>query len=188
MNRYVIVTLIIVIAIMIYFVNKLFFSRNENFTALGPIGQPLVTYDDYGTFNFIFHTDDLPYYDHEYDDLEYNYKDFDTVDLNTNSKKCGSFNCILTKNENFNKDSFIDYQGNKVRRELVPMNYFMNDQYADADFERNQLHLAIKKDRPRQSAQPPQPYNVYFNKIPRLDEECNKPSSNEYLNRAEDHL
>jgi hypothetical protein len=134
----------------------------ENFTAISGMEGPLTTYDDYGTFNFLFHTDDLPYYDPTYFNLLCSYRDY----VPDNGRKCGSLTGKQNVDEDFNSDSFIDFEGWKVRRELIPSNY-SNKNYADADFDRNQLHLAIKKDRPQASAYPPQPHNVYFNKIPR---------------------
>jgi hypothetical protein len=183
------IILLILFVVVLWLCTRSTKDMMENFTMLksiaGLFGGSMVTYDDYGTFDFMLHTDDLPFYDPTYNDLSCAYRDFNTVDKSTNAKKCGSANCILTRNENFNKDSFLDYGGVKVRRELVPRNYTENTFYADADFERNQLHLAIKKDRPQQSAAPPQPHNIYFNQIQRLDEDgCQESDPDEYANRG----
>jgi hypothetical protein len=171
MTQYIALILLVVLVIIIYLIatsnkySSLTDQTTESFTALRGIESPLTTYDDYGTFNFILQTDDLPYYDPTYDDMGCAYKDY--VKVKGQGEKCGNIMDLSARDENFNHDSFIDFGGRKVRRELVPANYNKEWQYADADFDRNQLHLAIKKDRPQASAVPPQPHNVYFNKIPR---------------------
>jgi len=184
-----ILLLLIFVFLIIYFIikryNRSIDQSVEKFTALSGIQQPLTTYDDYGTFNFLLHINDLPYYDSTYEDMSDDYRDYDK---NGQSKQPEVLyersRSKMSKNENFNKDSFINFRGVKVRRELIPANYsppdFMgiigknfnngkHNNYADADFDRNQLHLAIKKDRPKESAYPPQPYNIYFNKSQRID-------------------
>jgi hypothetical protein len=118
-------------------------DKTEKFTALSGF-NPLTSYDDYGNFNFIFHEDDLPYYD------------------------VGFKRIMCTGNApytDFDKDSFIDYQGFKVRRELVPSNYTDDDQLSNADFDKNPIGFFVKKDRPRDSSEPPQPHNYYFSNI-----------------------
>ena len=157
--------IILVVWILIKYNNTSIKESIENFTAISGIEQPLTTYDDYGTFNFLLQTDDLPYYDPTYENLGDDYRDYDP---DGQKKTCGLSTSKLSKNENFNKDSFIDYHGLKVRRELVPSNYNKNNMYADADFDRNQLHLCVRKNRPRESAYPPQPHNIYFNKTQRV--------------------
>jgi hypothetical protein len=169
MKRNIAIIILIILFIIIYFVvlrsmNKIN-KETEHFTAISGMEQPLTTYDDYGTFNFLLQIDDFPYYDDTYEDMGCEFSNYNPIGQ---AKKCGSRNGWQSRDENFNKDSFIKYDGcHKVRRELVPSNYEKNNIYADADFDRNQLHLLIKKDRTRASEHPPQPYNIYFNKIPR---------------------
>lgn len=178
---------LIAIGVLLYIVIK-WYNRSidqsiENFTAISGIEQPLTTYDDYGTFNFLLQIDDFPYYDPTYVNMGDDYRDYKPNVKN--NRISGPSTSKLSKNENFNKDSFINFRGVKVRRELIPANYSIpesihgwgnnfsghskHNNYADADFDRNQIHLAIKKDRPRESAYPPQPYNIYFNKPQRVD-------------------
>uniref|UniRef100_A0A6C0LT06 Uncharacterized protein n=1 Tax=viral metagenome TaxID=1070528 RepID=A0A6C0LT06_9ZZZZ len=163
--------LLIIIIFMIIIIYKCYnnkiHSNVEKFTALSGIEVPLTTYDDYGTFNFLFNLDDFPKFDHTYDQMAGWFTNWDPHKFAEQPKKCGSRNNLQSKDEIF-KDSFIKFDGDhKLRRELVPANYINNNNFADADFDRNQLHLAVKKDRPRASAHSPQPYNIYFNKIPR---------------------
>jgi hypothetical protein len=158
-----IISLIILIIIIYLLVSKSNTSTKsdiEKFTGLNGIESPLTTYDDYGTFNFILQIDDLPYYDPEYYNLLWKYKDFKPS--LAGKLKCGSRNGFPPKAFDFDKDSFIDFEGIKVRRTLVPENYSKDNQYAPADFGKSQTNLLVKLDRPRASAQPPQPYNIYF--------------------------
>lgn len=158
--------LIILIISLSYFVS----SSNENFTKLTGF-NPLVSYDDYGTFNGIMHTNDivsfkrpnlsmregsvLPYYDPTYNNMTCIINDYQESDDYLNN---------IEARENINFDSFISNDGlHKVRRNLVPKNYTEHTHHANAEFDLNQRHLAIKKDRPQASQQPPQPHNIYFN-------------------------
>ena len=159
-NRYIfyLVGICILIGILIIRNNKRIEKEIEKFTALRGISSPLTTYDDYGTFNFLLSTNDLPYYDPTYEDLQMTAKDYNPK----GQKRTCKLNAQRVT-EDFCKDSFIDFEGFKVRRELVPENYSKHA-YMDANFDKNQLHLVIKKDRPRLSSNPPQPVNIYFNK------------------------
>lgn len=168
MNCVILVILLIVLAVtwlVIKYNNQSVTKSIEDFTALSGIQLPLVTYDDYGTFNFLLQIDDFPYYDPTYENMGDDYRDYEPE----KPKPCGVSTSKLSKDEDFNKDSFINYRNLKVRRELIPSNYYKDNTHADADFDRNQLHLAIRKDRPRESAYPPQPHNIYFNKVPRTN-------------------
>src|SRR5579862_2875114 len=109
MNCVGIIILVSVLCIIIYFV--IYTTKKENFTSLVGPSKPLTTYDDYGTFNFIFHMDDLPYYNPTYEDLGDDFKNYS--DGAKNFKYGGIFEKIIPK------DSFINYDGKKVRRELV---------------------------------------------------------------------
>ena len=158
MNKY----LIFIILIIVFILYLEYYNKNitENFVALSGIESSLTTYDSYGTFNFLFNTNDLPYYDPTYDNLGCDFRE----PAPKSKTSCGSVLMTAGSVEDFSRDTFIEYEGQKVRRNLVPANYSEEQSFADAKFDRNQLHLAIKKDRPRASAQPPQPHNIYFNK------------------------
>src|SRR5205823_3078234 len=70
MNIYIVITIIIFI-IIFYLIT----TTKENFTSLVDL-NPLTTYDDYGTFNFILQTDDLPYWNPTYEDMSDNFKTY----------------------------------------------------------------------------------------------------------------
>lgn len=53
--------------------------NKESFTILSPIEKPLVSYDDFGTFNFIHHFDDFPYYDSRYFDMLDIYRKYEST-------------------------------------------------------------------------------------------------------------
>jgi hypothetical protein len=95
-------------------------NQKEEFTILKPIRGPMVSYDDYATFNYIHHTNDLPYYDPTYDNMV-NAINYEPIKSKAKKPRLGK--------ENFNKDSFIVIRGNKVRRELVPSNYADDNHY-----------------------------------------------------------
>lgn len=158
-NKYILLLILVIIAIVyIRYHNN---TISENFVALSGISSPLTTYDSYGTFNFLFNTNDLPFYDQTYDDMGCNFKEPAPISKTACGTSHGSNLPIIN---DFNRDTFIEYDGQKIRRDLIPANYSIDQSYADAKFDRNQLHLVVKKDRPRASAQPPQPHNIYFNK------------------------
>ncbi|XWV25019.1 putative ORFan [Tupanvirus deep ocean] len=139
------IMLLIIIIFIIYWLtyssSTTIKNNPEFFTILKDIQSPLTSYDDYATFNFIHHTNDLPYYDPTYNNM---------VNLTKTNTKYP--NAIPKWNgENFSKDSFIRVCGNKVRRELVPSNY--SDQaYANADFTNSTINENIA----------PQAVNFYF--------------------------
>jgi hypothetical protein len=175
--KYIIAILAIIIGLIfiINYSNTNVTSQIEQFTANVGL-NPLTSYDDYGTFNFIFHTDDLPYYDKGFASLF-----------------CGKPDYVPGKplqphwdvDFHWDRDSFIDYEGFKVRRELIPANYSNGElkgtlttgqsqargargipmdgtHFADADFTSGEAYIAIRKDRPRASAEPPVQSNWYF--------------------------
>lgn len=154
------IVLVICIIAVLFYVKYHNMSVKEKFVALTGIESQLTTYDSYGTFNFLFNTNDLPYYDPTYDNLGCEFREKAPVSLTT----CGTGHGTTLPYDDFNTDSFIEYEAQKVRRNMVPYNYWIEQSFADAKFDRNQLHLAIKKDRPRASAVPPKPQNYYFNK------------------------
>lgn len=114
MNQCLAIILLIIIVIVVYFLVKTNQKsiRTDFFTLLRSIEKPLTSYDDYGTFNFIHHTNDLPYYDPIYDDMFYltktNYKPETKLPLSDS---------IISS------DSFINVRGDLVRRKLIPFNY-----------------------------------------------------------------
>ena len=61
-----VIFIIFILVVMYYFFvgyyNGTINRRIEKFTSLNGL-NPLTTYDDYGTFNFILQTDDFPYYE-----------------------------------------------------------------------------------------------------------------------------
>lgn len=156
MNKiYIIIILcgiILVIGLLISRSNLNINKQIENFTALSGF-NPLTNYDDYGTFNFIFHTDDMPYYDPGFADIFCGTPDYVPGPM---LKPKFDFNL------GFDKDSFIDYQGFKVRRDLVPSDYTKWMDLGNAEFNPEQPNVIVRKDRPRASAEPPQPSNYYF--------------------------
>jgi hypothetical protein len=140
-------------------------GNNESFTAISGTQKQMVTYDDYGTFNFLHHFNDMgENYDPTYHNISCHTKIKDT--LNTN-KQIPKINYPYPVDEDFLTDGFIEYDGQKVRRSLIPGNYTDHSEFADADFDRNQLHLAVRINRSKNSDIAPWPHNVYFNKIPR---------------------
>jgi hypothetical protein len=183
-NIIIILIILIVIVLLVNYSNFCIATQVEQFTALSGF-NPLTSYDDYGTFNFILHTDDMPYYD----------KGFATL-------FCGKPDYVPGEplqphwdvDFHWDRDSFIDYEGYKVRRELIPSNYYkgelsgtlapsqaqarsargipMNgDNLADADFDSGEEYIAIRKDRPKASAQPPVQFNYYFGREERAEYE-----------------
>jgi hypothetical protein len=164
MRQYIAIILLIFLIIVIYLITAGSISQyektREKFVALSGIESPLTTYDGYGTFNFLFNFDDLPYYDPTFENLEYELKDYDPKGQ---EKPCGSINDGQPVNVDYDHDSFIEYDNHKVRRELVPSNYTKYNYAAPADFGR--MHFIVKKDRPQASAYAPEPYNYYFKKI-----------------------
>jgi len=145
----------IVICIILFFLVK---DNKEKFTALVDL-NPLTTYDDYGTFNFLFHTDDFPYYDPTYENLGCSVRTYPDTPayIAENAKDAGKFRQSVVP-----RGTFIDFQGDKVRRELVPENYSKNMDYGNAKFVTNQMY--INKKNPRQSMYAPVPVNEYIGK------------------------
>ena len=60
----------------------------------------------------------------------------------------------------FDKDSFINFEGQKVRREMVPENYSENLSYANPNETRKEF--LVDRTRPRASSSPPVASNFYF--------------------------
>ncbi len=167
--------IIIITGLIIYRYNSDKKSQMEQFTALSGF-EPLTSYDDYGTFNFILHINDLPYYDAKgFGSIFCGKPDY----VPTKTKLRGSVNPTAPNSDlkvdfDFDSDSFINYQGFKVRRELIPSNYATRtdkydrsgrsgrSEYSVADFGSDRAHWLIKKNRPRASSQPPEPLNYYF--------------------------
>ena len=137
---------------LVYMSNANLTKQIENFTTLSGF-NPLTNYDDYGTFNFIFHENDLPYFDPGFASIFCGEPDY--VPGPPRKPK-------FTFDLGFDQDSFIDYQGFKVRRELVPSDYTKGMEYGNANFNPAQPDVMVRKDRPRASAEPPQAHNYYF--------------------------
>jgi len=157
MNSTSIIIIASITCIILYFiiVTK---KNKENFTALVGL-NPLTTYDDYGTFNFLFHTDDFPYYDPTYENLGCNVRTYPNTAQyrEKNFKQSGQFDQIIVP-----ENTFINFEGDKVRRELVPENYSQNMDYGSAKFKTNQMY--INKKNPRWSMYAPEPFNTYIGK------------------------
>lgn len=115
MNQGLAIVLLLIIVIIFYFIIKSNQKINQMdfFTLLRSIEKPLTTYDDYGTFNFIHHINDLPYYDSTYDDMIYLTKTTCKPKLTDASDP----NSLIPT------DSFVNVRGNLVRRKLIPFNY-----------------------------------------------------------------
>ncbi|XWV26273.1 putative orfan [Tupanvirus soda lake] len=139
------IILLVIIIFAIYWLTQssstIIKNNPEFFTILKGIQNPLTSYDDYGTFDFIHHTNDLPYYDPTYNNMINLTKTY-TKYPNKMPKWSG---------ENFSKDGFIRVCGSKVRKELVPSNY-SDQSYAGAHFTNNINDEKIA----------PQAYNFYF--------------------------
>src|SRR5687767_7679485 len=89
----------VIICVILFFVLK---NNKETFTALVDL-NPLTTYDDYGTFNFLFHTDDFPYYDPTYENLGCSvrtYPDTPTY-IAENAKEPGAFKQSVIPRDTF---------------------------------------------------------------------------------------
>ena len=145
----------IVIFILLFVVFK---NNKEKFTALVGL-NPLTTYDDYGTFNFLFHMDDFPYYNPTYENLGCSVRTYPNNPeyVAKNAKTPGKFRQSVIP-----RGTFIDFEGDKVRRELVPENYSKNMDYGHAQFVTNQMY--INKKNPRLSMYAPVPVNEYIEK------------------------
>lgn len=144
------IVIIIIVIILIVYLYTVYTDRRikrdvEKFTALSGLHSPLATYDDYGTFNLIFHHNDLPYYDPKYHHMcrayENYYPDTDPVE-------------------------FIKYDGNnKLRRKLIGANY---TDYIDFRFHpTDPVNAEPLWDplRPEGPTSPPKPANWYFEKL-----------------------
>jgi len=127
-------------------------QKVERFTSLNGL-NPLTTYDDYGTFNFILQTDDLPYYDPTYEKMGCCYKTFHKQPA-PKGPLCQSLI------RDYDKDSFIDFDQDKVRRELVGANYSDHLDYGSSIF--GDSHMFINLFNPKLSSLPPEPFNFEF--------------------------
>ena len=138
----VILTILIIFALYVLLQKK----NIEKFTALTGMQSPLTTYDDYGTFNFMFHFNDLPYDTTKKPSKieEYLYKsESDLIKPEP-----------INNNLDFDHDNFIRVGNNTVRRKLVPHNY-SNPAYANFTKQSDQLIT-------RSPIQAPKPQNYYF--------------------------
>lgn len=126
--------------------------RIEKFTSLNGL-NPLTTYDDYGTFNFILQTDDFPYYDSTYEELGCCYK---TGIKNKTPKG------PLCKSQirDYDKDVFFNFEEDKVRKFLPGANYSDHRDLGSAIFGDSQLFVNLFN--PKLSSQPPEPFNWEF--------------------------
>ena len=148
-----------IVLILIVLLILILFKRINNiqpFTFIRGIRQPLVSYDDYSTFDFKNHLNDLPNYDPTYHNLGCTIKhtDVDNVEW-----KCGG-------NNKYGLNSYIDFEGNLIRRKMIPSNYADHPEYTIADWTTNSMHIIVKPDRPKESTKPPQPYNIFYGIYP----------------------
>lgn len=144
------------VSISIYRAASSYAGESESFTALVGL-NPLTTYDDYGTFGGILQMDDLPYYDQGFKRMICGKPDYDPNSPES-ARRLGG------QEPSTDFDSFINYQGFKVRRELTPSNYINTDQYSIADFDKVKEVWLIKKDRPKASSRPPEAHNYHFDR------------------------
>ena len=163
-NHLIMVIIIIAVLIVYYFIERNNKKIMEKFTTLIGIEDPRTTFDDYGTFNGIYHFDDLPYYDPTYENMLQKYED----ECNSIKywKDPGSIHLIRENNDDYSKDSFVcDAAKWKIRRSLIPANYSNHPEYADAEFDqRTNNYILINTTREKRSSVPPWPNNVYFEK------------------------
>jgi len=143
----ILIIVIIIITIFVHDTIKETEHQIEAFTVANNMQGPLLNYDDYGTFNFLFHTDDLPYYDPTYEWMGCDFTNWDGADPN----------------------EYIKYDGDhKLRRRLIGSNYVDLRESANAKFDTDEDHILIKKNRVQASAYPPQPHNFYFGKVEQM--------------------
>jgi hypothetical protein len=114
----------------------------EYFTMTENIANPMTGHDNYKIWNSISHSNISPNYNSTHNNM---------VKLKYIIKPPKKR--INWHKENFDKDNFIEVQGNKVRRELVPSNY-VDINYASPNFIESDMseHIA------------PQAFNFYFKK------------------------
>lgn len=168
MKKIYILILLIIIFIVLYFLIKTqtILNYKEEFTTIVGTSDPLVTYDDYGTFNFIHHFNDLPYYDPTYNIIS----DYTKNRMNQHNKKKE----IKLKSEHFDDDSFFELCGCKIRKKLIPSNYAETKnshfiKYVSHDNLPEQYVLEKNNTASNITLQTtynrniPQPYNYYFN-------------------------
>lgn len=65
-----------------------------------------------------------------------------------------------SEKDDFDKDSFINFRGTKVRRNLVPSNYTEHNDHAN--FHDSSMHFLVNQDKPRELITAPVAYNFYF--------------------------
>jgi len=150
-----ILILVLIFGFMSLFIYRIALSyapEPEAFTALVGL-NPLTTYDNYGTYGDILQLDDLPYYDAGFKSMICGKPDYEPEAPRLGGQQVRT-----------DSDSFISYQGFKVRRELTPSNYVDTDQYSIADFDKVKEVWMIKKDRPKASSAPPEPQNYHFDR------------------------
>lgn len=144
--------IILSLFLVYYFIFRV--SKSESFTALTGL-NPLTSYDDYGTAAGIYHFDDLPYYDKGFKSMICGNPDY----VPDRIPRLGG---IYPDEHADHPDSFIGYQGFKVRRELLGSNYNDLDVYSPASFDMIQKEWLIKKDRPQASSQAPEASNYHI--------------------------
>lgn len=109
MKRSVAILILVIIAFIIYWIttNTNTIEKNkEYFTMLMGFQKPLTTYDDFGTFNFLLHTNDLPYYDPTYDRMS------DIMIHKDRSKRIK--NNIGEVPFNYSKDRYAQIESNNI--------------------------------------------------------------------------
>jgi hypothetical protein len=121
--------------IVMAYISLSYLNRSkENFTALNSITSELTTYDDYGTFNNILQTDDLPYYDPTY------------------------MNMMCKFQRKVPNDEYIPYDNDIMKRNMIPANYSNDLQIANANMQNDML---INKNQKKNSSVPPVAHNYY---------------------------
>lgn len=153
-----VIILMTLLYLIIFWHNQQIKKEIDNFTILTNIEGPLTTYDDYGTFNFILQTDDLPYYDPTYHEMT---NKLDQCDKTCEHNKIFCKKCQQTRDIIPTNRFFCTEDNEPIRKELVPANYTDGMHYASNTFNQKN-YLLIKKDRPKTSSKPPQPFNYYF--------------------------
>lgn len=147
--------LILAIIIVIYYCYTNYYDTSikndiEQFTTLNGL-NPLTTYDDYGTFNFLLHTNDLPYYDPTYAKMGCCFK---TYDGSTVKKPC------FSRKEVYDEDSFINYNDDNLRREVLGSNYADDLDIGSSMFGNSRMFINLSN--PKISSQPPSSSNWKF--------------------------
>ena len=152
-------TIIILIIVILFFYfygkyyNRKIKSEIERFTTLNGL-NPLTSYDDYGTFNFILQTDDLPYYNPKYEKMGCCFR------TTRNGKKVPCKNVMI----DYDEDKFFNFEGDSIRKELIGTNYSDHREYGSSMFGNSQMLINLTN--PKISSLPPEPFNWEFNEQP----------------------